>query len=295
MRLPRIIRPIVVIAALNLSLNLSLTAQEIVFKTDVRLVEVYATISDNRGRYVDGLLRERFQILDNGQPQKLEAFETESTKVSCAILIDTTGSMQKTMPAVKNAVVRFIDELREGDSVAIYGFTSSVTLLQDFTTDLSAAKRAALRIRAAGQTALFDAIAVVTHDAGLVKGKKAIVVFTDGADNASMLRAGGAIESAKKAGVPVYTVAEGDALKSQDLMKNLKAIAANTGGSFHEARDSHKVSDIFQEIVAGLAHTYLLAYKPPAGVSAAKWRTIQVMVSGLKDYKGRWKEGYYPE
>lgn len=286
---------IALIAALNPSLNQALTAQQIVFKTDVRLVEVYATISDNRGRYVDGLPQERFQILDNGQPQKLEAFETESAKISCAILIDTTGSMQKTMPAVKNAVVRFIDDLREGDSVAIYGFTSSVTLLQDFTTDLNAAKRAALRIRAAGQTALFDAIAIVTHDASLVKGKKAIVVFTDGADNASMLRVTGAIESAKKAGVPVYTVAEGDALKSNDLMKSLKTIAANTGGSFHEARDSHKVSDVFQDIVAGLAHTYLLAYKPPAEVSAAKWRTIQVTVSGLKDYKGRWKEGYYPE
>jgi VWFA-related protein len=295
MRLLRLICAIAVLATLNLSLNQALTAQPIVFKTDARLVEVYATISDNRGRYVDGLPRERFQILDNGQPQELKAFETESSKISCAILIDTTGSMQQTMPAVKNAVVRFIDELREGDSVAIYGFTSSVTLLQDFTTDLSAAKRAALRIRAAGQTALFDAIAIVTHDTGLVKGKKAIVVFTDGADNASMLRAGGAIESAKKAGVPVYTVAEGDALKSQELMKNLKAIAANTGGSFHETRDSHKVSEVFQDIVAGLAHTYLLAYKPPAAVSAAKWRTIQVMVSGLKDYKGRWKEGYYPE
>jgi Ca-activated chloride channel homolog len=199
------------------------------------------------------------------------------------------------MPAVKNAVVRFIDELREGDSVAIYGFTSSVSLMQDFTTDLNAAKRAALRIRAAGQTALFDAIAKVTHDTALVKGKKAIVVFTDGADNASMLLVTGAIESAKKAGIPVYTVAEGDALKSHDLMKNLKVIAANTGGSFHEAASSNKVSDVFQEIVAGLEHMYLLAYKPPPAVSVSKWRTIQVMVSGVKDYKGRWREGYYPE
>jgi Ca-activated chloride channel family protein len=278
------------VLALVVAASLLSIAQELTFKADARLIEVYPTISDSKGHYVDGLTRERFHVLDNGGPQEISAFEGEASRVSCAILIDTTGSMQRTMPFVKNAVVHFLDDLRTDDSVAIYGFTSSVTLLQDFTTDRNAAKRATLRIRASGETALFDAIAKVTHDTGRIKGKKAIIVLTDGADNASTLLVTGAIESAKKAGIPVYTVAQGDA-----LMKNLRLIADNTGGTFHEATSSNKVSDVFKEILSSLAHTYLLAYKPPVAASAAKWRTIQVTVSGLKDYKARCREGYYPE
>jgi len=265
-----------------------------VFRADARLVEVYATVRDNHGRYLDGLEKDRFQVLDNGEPQPLLAFESESKHLSCAVLIDTTGSMGKVLPMVKNSVVHLVDELREEDAVAVYSFSTSLNRLQDFTTDKAAAKQAIFRTRAAGSTALFDAISELAREIAPRNGKKAIIVFTDGADNASLLNARAAIDRAKKVGVPLYAIAEGDALNSKTLLNELKDVAEMTGGQQYQVHKTNDISAIFQEISADLQHTYMLVYKPPA-VAEAKWRTIQLTVNGLKDARIRAKEGYLPE
>ena len=135
------------------------SAQEVVFRTESRLVEVYATVLDDRGKYMDGLVRDRFVVSEDGKQQSLVAFESDAAGLDCAVLLDTTGSMGQELPRVKNAVAKFIDELRDDDSIAIYSFTTSLDLLQDFTRDRALAKRAVMRTRAAGGTALFDAIA----------------------------------------------------------------------------------------------------------------------------------------
>jgi VWFA-related protein len=267
---------------------------DVLFKSDVRLVEVYATVLDQKGRYLDGLLRDRFEIRDNGAPQPLAVFETEDAKLSCAILMDTTASMAHALSAVKNAVITLIDDLRDTDSIAIYSFNNSLKVLQEFTTDKAAAKRAVLGTRAAGQTALFDSISQLARDISHRAGKKAIVAFTDGADNLSALNAATAIARAKKAGVPVYAVAQGDALSSPQLLHQLKEIAQNTGGRAYPINHSSDIMVVFRDISSDLKHTYLLAYRPPS-TEDRNWRTIQVLVNGLKNCKIHAREGYLPE
>jgi len=267
-----------------------------VFRTEARMVEVYATVLDHKGRYLDGIPREHFRVSDNGQPQSISAFEGNEAGLTCAILLDTTGSMRDSLPMVKNAISRLIDEFRDEDSVAIYGFSTSLDLLQDFTHDRAAAKRAVMRTRAGGMTALFDAITHVTIDIGGRSGKKAVVIFTDGDDNASVLNAQRAVERAKKSGIPLYTVAQGEARDSHALMNRLKEVARLTGGKTYGAKDAHEAAQIFQDISSELQHTYLLAYRPPEAKDDG-WREIQVSLSGAKDYKEctvRSKEGYYP-
>ncbi|MBZ5678129.1 MAG: VWA domain-containing protein [Acidobacteriia bacterium] len=270
------------------------SGQDATFRTETRLVEVYATVRDHSGRYMDGLPRERFEVRDNGQAQALVAFESNASSLSCAILLDTTGSMADVLPVVKNSIIKLIDAMSDGDSVAIFGFANGLNRLQEFTTDKASAKQAVLRTRAAGATALFDAISEVAREISPRSGKKALVVFTDGQDNASLLNAERAIQRAKKAGVPVYTIAEGDALKTKDLLKELKDISEGTGAVTFEARRTKDIVDIFQDISGDLRHTYLLAYKPPPDTSQ-RWRTIQLNVVGVKDAKIRAKEGYLPE
>jgi Ca-activated chloride channel homolog len=267
---------------------------EVVFRAESRLVELYVTVRDHNGRYVDGLPRDRFQIMDNGEPQSISVFESESTPLSCAVLLDTTGSMAGVLPAVKTSVMHMIDELAADDSVAIYTFSVGLKRLQDFTADKAAAKQAVLRGRASGQTALFDAISELAHEIEPRKGKKAIIVFTDGDDNASTLNARAAVQRAKKAGVPVYAIAEGDALKSKALLTEIREIAETTGAKFHEVHKTSNIGEIFQDISGDLGHTYLLAYKPPTSTDQ-KWRTIELAVSGVKGLKVRAKEGYFPE
>jgi VWFA-related protein len=93
-----------------------------VFKVNVRLVEVYATVFDHKGHYVDGLGRDSFRGLENGRPQSIHTFEANTDGISCAILLDTTGSMTEALPRVKNSVVRLIDELGDHDLVAVFTF-----------------------------------------------------------------------------------------------------------------------------------------------------------------------------
>jgi VWFA-related protein len=264
------------------------------FKSDVRLVEVYASVHDTKGNYIDGLPQDRFQILDEGMPRPIASFEAEGSNLTTAIVLDTTGSMQGALPAVKNAVSALLDQMRDGDTVGIFGFSTSLTQLQDFTADKAAAKRAVLRTRAGGATALFDSIAEIAKTMAARGGKKAIVLFTDGDDNASGLTAEAASRSVLQTGVPIYAIAEGEARHSANLVKQLRTLSDRTGGICYEAKTLHDVQAIFHDIQGELQHLYLLSYKPPAA-DPTKWRSIQVQISGVSGYKVRGKQGYFPE
>jgi VWFA-related protein len=265
-----------------------------VFRVEGRLVEVYATVLDHHGHYRDDLPANAFHVFDDGQPQIVKYFETTSQPFHCAILLDTTGSMANALPALKNAVVSFIDQFGAEDSIAVYNFDERLQVQQDFTRDKAAAKRATLRLRAAGKTALFDAVAEVSRDISDQAGKKAIVVFTDGDDNTSVLTAQSAVDRARKNGVPLFTIAEGEAVKSAELRKILADLSGSTGGAAFEVKSTKDMQEIFEHISADMRHVYLLGYQPHAISSDGKWHKIDVTVEGLGDARIRAKQGYFP-
>ena len=267
---------------------------EVVFRASGRLVEVYATITDQRGHYADDLARDQFSIVDAGSPRQIVAFESRSSKVSCALLLDTTGSMQAALPVLKNAALKLIGQLGLSDSVAVYGFSDAVSELQPFTTDKNAAKRAVLRTRASGNTALYDALTRVNRDLAGRNGKKVIVVFTDGDDNSSTVTSDTAIQRAKSAGVPVYTIAQGAAVRSPAFLKQLADISRATGGVSFVIREPKEIRGVFEHVSEDLMHGYLLEFQPPPAHDH-DWRRIAVTVPGSKNLKVRAREGYYPE
>jgi Ca-activated chloride channel homolog len=266
-----------------------------VIRVQVRLVEVYASVYDHSGQYVQGLSRDSFQVFEDGKLQQITNFEADSGKLSCAILLDTTGSMSEALPRVKNSIMKLIDVLENEDAVAIYTFDQRLAVRQDFTTDKAAAKRAVLRTRAEGQTALFDALSEVAQEISKRPGKKALVVFSDGDDNASALNANAAVTRAKKAGIPLYAIAEGEATRSKELRKLLEDLSKRTGGTSYEVKKPADIEQVFQKIALDLQHLYMLAYRPQAGAEEGKWRKIEVSLRGQKDYRIRSKEGYFPE
>jgi Ca-activated chloride channel family protein len=268
--------------------------QQPVFRTEARLVEVLATVKDRRGRFVAGLGREDFLVVEDGIPRPLDGFEATSAAMACAMLIDTTGSMLGSLPRVKNALANLIDAFRPEDRVAIYTFATNLEKAQEFTADRQAAKRAAFRAVAAGRTALYDAISMVSAEVSRVHGPKSILLFTDGSDNSSSLSADSALERARRAGVPVYAVAQGDALRRRDLMRLLERIAGATGGQTYEVRQPDDVGRVFAGISEELSHTYLLAFRPAAS-GRPGWRPVRVEIRGRADCKVRAREGYSPE
>jgi Ca-activated chloride channel family protein len=257
-------------------------------------VEVYATVKDAHGHYVDDLPGGEFTITEDGKPLPTVAFETRVAPVSVALLFDTTGSMQAALPALRNAALKLIADLRPIDSVAVYSFNDSVTELQPFTTDKSSAKRAVMRTHAAGSTALYDALVRVNLDLAGRSGKKVIVVFTDGADNSSVLTTDAAVLRAKSAGLPIYTIAQGSALQHPELLKQLAGVSKTTGGVAFAIHGPAEIRDVFEAVSQDLMHGYLITFQPPPA-EGHTWHPIEVNLNGAKSHKIRAREGYYPE
>ncbi|HEV2447159.1 MAG TPA: VWA domain-containing protein, partial [Candidatus Sulfopaludibacter sp.] len=266
---------------------------EAIFRTTARLVQVFATITDSRGRYVDGLTRDQFTVFDNGTAVPITAFENEASDVSWALLLDTTESMRASLPALKRAALKLIGELRANDSVAVYTLSGGVTELQPFTVDKDAAAHAVLKTEPGGMTALYDGLVRVVRDIANRAGKKAILVFTDGDDNISTLPAETAIRRAKAAGVPIYTIAKGADLHEATL-RELAAISQSTGGLPFTLRSSSEILNVFEKVLEDLMHGYVLAFQPPEA-EGHTWRSIDVVLKAPKGRKVRARDGYYPE
>lgn len=270
-----------------------LTSQDVTFKQDVRLVEIYATVYDHGGRPVQGLTRDAFEVRDDGVVQPIRAFEASDKALSCALLLDSTGSMREVMPAVRNAARQFIDTLRPNDSVGVYAFNEHLEELAEIGADHAAARRALIRLRAEGRTALFDSISQLAHSMETRPGKKVIVVLTDGGDNASVLNRQAATARARKAGIPIFAIAEGDALKDRTAENLLRELAEATGGHAYKARQGKDIHAIFANIAGDLQNGYLLAFKPPAEENQTSWHELQVAVkTNERKLKIRARTGY---
>jgi VWFA-related protein len=168
-----------------------------------------------------------------------------------------------------------------------------VTELQTFTTDKAAAARAVLKTEPGGMTALYDGLVRVVRDIAGRAGKKAIVVFTDGDDNLSLLPSEAAILRAKTTGVPIYTVAKGAELH-EATVQQLAAISRSTGGLSFTLRSSSEIQGVFEKVFEDVMHGYLLAFQAPEA-EGHTWHTIEVVLKPPKGRKVRARDGYYPE
>ena len=265
-------------------------------RIDVRMVEVYTAVFDQRGRYVPGLAPTDFEIEEDGRIQSIQAFESQTSALTIALLVDTTGSMLKPLPHVKNAVADLLTEIKPQDRFGLFGFNNRLQVLVPFTKDRRTALRALFRMRASGSTALFDSLAQLAPHLARVTGKKAILLFTDGEDTSSVLSMEDSVRTIKRVGIPIYTVFQGRALQSQLLIDRLTEISDATGGVAVRIRRPEEISRVFTEIVKDLQHLYLLGYYPSTEVGSSNggWRKISVRVPRHKDFRVRAKEGYLP-
>jgi Ca-activated chloride channel family protein len=261
------------------------------FRAEARLVEIHASVFDGRGRRMTGLAREDFEISDSGRAFAPEIFESEESPFSLGLLIDITGSMEDALPLVKKACLDLLAELRPNDPLAVFAFHDRLAVSGEFSVDRQQAAAAIRRLRAGGKTALFDSMARVSIQMASRKGKKALIVLTDGEDNASSLTLHSAVLRAKREAIQIHCIAQGAALHSRKLMDTLEAIAQATGSSVFRMEKASKIGEIFTEICRDLLSSYLLAYKPQPG--AGEWRPINVRVRKVKGARVRCREGYF--
>ena len=160
-----------------------------VFRAGIELINVSATVTDARGRFVDGLTKDDFLVYEDGQPVEITQFDNERVPVSLGIALDTSGSMDgRKMEAARNALDRFLyDLLGPDDEIFLYRFDYTPVLLQDWTTSRDLLSRAIRDIRPRGGTALYDAVAEsVPRVAEGRHRKKALLIISDGNDTNSV-------------------------------------------------------------------------------------------------------------
>src|SRR6266568_4078616 len=177
-------------------------------KVDVKLVNVFVTVTDDRGAPVASLSRENFQILEDGRPQKISVFDKESElPLSIVLDIDTSLSTRKDLPLEINSDRRFAHAiLRPVDALSVYDFSETVDQIVPFTADLRTVDRGLDRLPPGAATALYDAVYLGAQALEERQGRKVMVVITDGGDTVSKITYQEALRAAQISEAIVYSI-----------------------------------------------------------------------------------------
>lgn len=271
----------------------------------VRLVLLPASVEDKRGRIVTGLSAGDFKLTDERVPQQIKYFSVESDEpVSIAFVLDVSGSMRQSgkIDSAKEAVRFFVDQLRPQDRFALICFADEqVSWVTEFTSDRQRFLERLMVQEGYGQTALNDAVAAIPKLVDeSTKGRKAIVLITDGVDNASKLTVEQSVAIARKVEVPIFTVGFStlpweDRKKTKDLgfnMAVLQLFADQTGGSLFVVQDPDEMKEAVARISTDLRHQYLIGYSPGLDRWDGRFRSVQLLARNGR-YVVRTRKGYY--
>jgi Ca-activated chloride channel homolog len=257
---------------------------------DVDVVQVTATVTDGKGRFIRDLTRDAFRVFEDEAPQKISNFASENIPLEIIVAVDVSGSMTNAMPVVKEAVKKFLSALRPTDHVTLLSFNDNVFTLARPTVDLAGRLKAVDRMAPWGGTALYDVVIKAIDQLGKQTGRRALVVFTDGEDLNSRVTAEAAERRVETSDVVVYPIGQGRAPKIGSLKRVLEQLAQRSGGrAFFEDLDG--LNDVFKTIVDELSNQYLLGYARPDSAKDGRWRKLKVEVPG-RDVKIRTRQGY---
>ncbi len=256
-------------------------------KVDVKLVNVFVTVTDDHGAPVGGLTKDNFELLEDGAPQTISVFDKESAMpLSIVMDIDTSLSTRKDLPLELTSARRFAHAiLRPVDALCLYEFSETVDEVVPFTADMKAIDRGIDRVHYGAATALYDAIYLGAHAVDRRQGRKVMVIITDGGDTVSRVDYKEAVRAAQEAETIVYSiiVVPIEASAGRDLGGEhaLIQISADTGGKYFYATSVPQLDQAFQKISDELRTQYLLAYYPSRHSTDSNFRRIEVKVTGM--------------
>jgi Ca-activated chloride channel homolog len=270
-------------------------------KTD--LVTLTLTVTDIYGRYVSGLGKEAFTIFDNNEEQEITFFSDTDAPVSVGILFDVSDSMSgEKIGKARKALERFINTSHPSDEYFLIAFNNRAQLLLDKTRDGEAVLRKLTLVEPRNNTALYDAtylgIERVTRGA---HQKKAMLIISDGQDNASRYNFGEVRRLLKESDVVVYAVgildgADSSSITGMQGQSFLEELTSVTGGKAFFPQTNVEMDEIFERIALELRHQYSIGYTPKDFQPDGKYHKVKVKVKpprGLPRLTVRSREGYY--
>lgn len=299
-----------------------------IVRIDTELTNILFTATDKNRRLITNLQKEDIRVLEDGKQQEIFTFTRQADlPLSLAILIDTSGSQERTLPAEKDAASAFVDAvLRAGkDEAALISFTGEATLEQDLTGNVSRIRRAIDRVKfippsgyigggqtvgtppisgrnqsLAGSTAIWDAI-YVTSDEVLTntsdKTRRAIILLSDGINTSGRYKFDDAVRQAIKADAVIYSIGIGDDFYGGVDDGILKKLSERTGGRAFFPRNEEDLRKAFEQIQIELRSQYLVAYSPSNNKRDGSYRNVKVEIinTDLKkqELTLRHRQGYF--
>ncbi|SRR5581483_844826 len=276
-----------------------------VIRVSTNLVTVPVSVLDRQGRFVPNLTRSQFHLFENGVEQEIAFFENAKKPFTVALLLDVSDSAKFKLNEIQNAAIAFASQLRPDDRVLVAVFNKDVTIMCEATNDRRVVEAAIRRTRTGGGTSLYDAVAMIVNQRlNKIRGRKAIVLFTDGVDTSSV---GATYEStlhtAQELDALVYSIEYdtfddlvwfgGSRVADQELKtpkgerlsvayaradRYLRALADKSGGRFFFAASPKHLEEIFARIAQELREQYSLGYYPKNRDAAIAQRAIKIKV-----------------
>ncbi|MFL6193653.1 MAG: VWA domain-containing protein [Thermoanaerobaculia bacterium] len=262
-------------------------------KIDVRLVELYTNVVDGTGRPVESLGSGEFRVFEDGVKQTLRTVErVEDTPLRLVTLIDNSGSMRPRLEPTRQAALQFLRHtLRPVDQAALITFNRAPKVAVGLTNDLAALEDGLSGLMADEETSLYDSLIFSLYYLGGARGQRAVLLLSDGDDHTSGFHFEDALESARRAGIAVYTIGLG--LPKGPAADRLTRLAAETGGRSFLLPDTNGLDQAYQEIARDLRSRYHLAYESTNTHTGDAFRAVRVEV-GKPGLEARTISGYYP-
>jgi VWFA-related protein len=268
---------------------------------DVTRVNLLFTVSDRKGRFVTGLTKDDFEVIEAKKPQNILEFVAENDlPLRLAVLVDTSNSIRDRFKFLQEAAVEFINSAMrpERDKATVISFDSGATLVADLTSDTEQLARAVRSLRPGGGTSLYDAIFFacrdkLAQDQPRHKYRRAIVVLSDGDDNQSRYTREQALEMAHKADVVLYAVSTNNTRLESDGDKVLRYLTRETGGVAFFPFKAEDLAQSFENIANELRNQYSILYRPEPLKTDGLFHRVEVKVRDRKDLVVRARNGYF--
>ena len=280
-------------------------------RVQVELVNLFVTVRDKKKTLITDLTKDDFRVLEDGQEQKIAFFSHEtSLPITLGLLIDTSGSEQRMLPAEQEAASRFLQRvLRKSDLAMVITFDLDVDLLADFTSDRGQLERAIQRARINAPsvpvsvqgplpqrgpkgTDFYDAVYLACHEKlASEAGRKGLVILTDAVDNGSKVRLEEALEAAQRSDTVVHVLLVYDPSYGANEGA-AKKLAEETGGRMIAVRNEKKLEEAFDQISEELRSQYILGYYPTNTTRDGRFRKIKVEAT-RRDLQLLARKGYY--
>lgn len=271
------------------------------FQVNVDMVTLTLSVTDGKGRYVHGLKAENLRVEEDGAPQQIKAFAESPgslaldafANANVFVLFDTSNWMYNTFAYASDAITEFVRRLGRADSVALYKFSRNLYRAVSLTRNHDEALSAARSAVAGDDTALYNTLLLTIRDAAKVSGRKAVVLFSNGPDNASVITPDDVLAVAEDAGVAIYIVSTRTEQRDPLTAKAFQQLTSRTGGRLFWAQTWPKQSEAFSSIREDLANSYTVAYYPaPNSKPGFRQINVEIISAHGEKYHVRTRSGY---